>query len=141
MVNIIDLSILFGSLPCKIIKIHVVNASSSYNAVIRQTTVSTLKVVTSIPHLKIKFPTEFEVGEIMGDQAIARQCYLTTVLPRNKCQKTSIVNQVIEMDPGNLLEVQKEPNCVPMEETEEVTVDVDNPARIVKVGKKWEKSQ
>lgn len=58
----IDLPVLFGSMPCqtwKVMKFHVINASSSYNAILGQTTITALKAITSISHLKMKFPTEF----------------------------------------------------------------------------------
>lgn len=45
-VGIIDLHALFGSLPCqtwKTVKFHVVNATSSYNAILGRITLSTLK--------------------------------------------------------------------------------------------------
>lgn len=74
-VGVIDLLVLLGSLPCqtwKDVKFHVVNAASSYNVILGRTMLSTLKAVTSIPHLKMKFPMKFRVGEVIGDQAIAR---------------------------------------------------------------------
>lgn len=57
-VCVIDLQILFRSLPCqtwKVGKFHVVNVTSSYNAILGRATLSVLKAVTSIPHLKMKF--------------------------------------------------------------------------------------
>lgn len=34
------------------------------------------------------------------------------------------------------MEIPKEPDCVPMEATEEIEIDIDNPSRTVKVGRK-----
>ena len=66
----INLPVRVGSPPQQvwhIVKFHVVSASCSYNAILGRTTLSTLKAITSIPHLKMKFPTEFGVGEIKED--------------------------------------------------------------------------
>lgn len=57
-VGVIDLPVLFGSPPCQtwqMIKFHVINAISSYNAIMGRTTLSSLKAITSIPHLKMNF--------------------------------------------------------------------------------------
>lgn len=83
-IDTIDLTVLFETSSYQswhVVKFHVVNAASSYNAILGQTTLIALKVVTFIPHLKIKFPTEFGVGEVIGDQVAARQCYLSAVIP------------------------------------------------------------
>lgn len=79
-IGVIDLPVLFGSPPCqswKMVKFHVVNAISSYNAILGRTTLTDVKAITSIPHLNIKFPTEFGVGEVCGDQRTSRQCYIS----------------------------------------------------------------
>ena len=54
----------------------VVDFSSSYNAIIGRPTLNSWKAVTSTYHLSVKFPTENRVGEIQGDQLVARECYL-----------------------------------------------------------------
>lgn len=51
------------------------------------------------------------------------------------------INQVIEVDPGSSLENPKEPNCVSMEETEEMHIDINDPSKIVKIGKKLDENQ
>lgn len=77
MVGVIDPPMLFGSPPCQswqIVKLHVINAVSTNNAIIGRTTLGALKAIISSPHLKMKFPTEFGVGEVCGDQKISRKC-------------------------------------------------------------------
>ncbi|XP_074327012.1 uncharacterized protein LOC141664952 [Apium graveolens] len=99
-VGTIDMPVLFGSPPCqvwKVVKFHVISASSSFNAILGRTTIIALKAITSISHLKMKFPTDFRVGEMIGDQTTARQCYLTTVSPRKKGGEDLEVNQVFEI--------------------------------------------
>ncbi|XP_074356013.1 uncharacterized protein LOC141695684 [Apium graveolens] len=124
-VGTIDMPVLFGSPPCqvwKVVKFHVISASSSFNAILGRTTITALKAITSISHLKMKFPTDFGVGEMMGDQTTARQCYLE-------------VNQVLEIDPRNSIESTNQNSCFPAEETEEIEVVIGNPSKTTKVGK------
>ena len=52
-----------------------VNCPSSYNVIIGRPTLSRWKAVTSTYYLKVKFPTDSGVGEVKGDQGLARECY------------------------------------------------------------------
>ena len=54
----------------------VVDYLSAYNAILGHPTLNTWKAVTSTYHLMIKFPTEYGVGEVKGDQVAARECYI-----------------------------------------------------------------
>lgn len=93
--GIIDLPVLFGSAPClswQMVKFHVINATSTYNAIIGRTTQAALRAIISIPHLKMKFPTEFGVGEVKGEQQTSRQCYLGNVVPKKNIVQDSSVN-------------------------------------------------
>ena len=53
-----------------------VDCSSSYNAIIRRPTLNSWKAITSTYHLSVKFPTEYKVGQVQGDQLAVRECYL-----------------------------------------------------------------
>ncbi|KAG6692471.1 hypothetical protein I3842_10G115500 [Carya illinoinensis] len=54
----------------------VMKAHSSYNAILGRSTLNNLKAVTSTNHLKIKFPIEIGIGEVRGEQILARECYI-----------------------------------------------------------------
>nr|XP_023913140.1 uncharacterized protein LOC112024737 [Quercus suber] len=54
----------------------VVDYSSSYNAIIGKPTLNSWKAVTSTYHLSVKFPTDYGIGQVQGDQLAARECYL-----------------------------------------------------------------
>ena len=54
----------------------VVDCSSTYNAILGKPTLNSWKVVTSIYHLMIKFPIEYEAGEVCGDQVAACEYYV-----------------------------------------------------------------
>ena len=53
----------------------VVDYPSSYNVIIGRHTFNKWKLATSTCCLKVKFPTENGVGEVRGDQVLARECY------------------------------------------------------------------
>ena len=48
---------------------------SSYNVIIRRPTLNRWKAATSTYCLKVKFPIENSVGEVKGDQVLAKECY------------------------------------------------------------------
>ena len=54
----------------------VVDCSSAFNAILGHPTLNSWRAVTSTYHLMIKFPTEYGVGEVRGDQVAARECYI-----------------------------------------------------------------
>ena len=67
-----------GSYPLQVTNKHnflVVDSPSSYNVIIGRPTLNRWKVATYTYYLKVKFPIEQGVGEIRGDQVLARGCY------------------------------------------------------------------
>ncbi|XP_074374486.1 uncharacterized protein LOC141714889 [Apium graveolens] len=137
-VGTIDMLVLFGSPPCqiwKMVKFHVISVSSSFNAILGRTTITALRAITSISHLKMKFPTDFGVGEMIGDQVTARQCYLTTVSPRKRTEEELEVNQVLDIDPRELIDSSTSNSCSPLEKTEDIEVFEGNPDKTTRIGK------
>ena len=75
----ITLSVVVGDYPQQIAKdvtFLVVDCSSVYNAILGRPTFNSWKAVTLTYHLMIKFPTNYGVGELRGDQVAARECYV-----------------------------------------------------------------
>ena len=75
----VTLPVTIGDYPQQITKdvtFHVVDCSSAYNAIIGRPTLNSWKVVTSTYHQIIKFPTEYGVREIRGNQVAALECYV-----------------------------------------------------------------
>ncbi|XP_074378044.1 uncharacterized protein LOC141719566 [Apium graveolens] len=72
------LPVIFGSAPNQVthvIKFYVINAPSSYNGIIGRSALTMMQAITSISHLKIKFPIPTGVGDIKGDYGVAETCY------------------------------------------------------------------
>ena len=53
----------------------VVDCPSSYNVIIGRPMLNHWKAATSTYYLKVKYPIEDDVGEVKGDQVLARECY------------------------------------------------------------------
>lgn len=78
----INLPVVFGIEPCQvetIVKFYVINGASSYNAILGRPTLANLRVITSITHMKMKFPTPYKVGEVRDNQQTSRVCYSTAL--------------------------------------------------------------
>ena len=72
----VTLSIVVGDYPQQITKdmtFLVVNCSSAYNAILGRPTLNSWKAITSTYHLMIRFPTDYRVGELRGNQVAARE--------------------------------------------------------------------
>ena len=72
--GVVTLPVTVGYYPQQITKdvtFLVVDCSFAYNAILGQPTLNAWKAVTSTYHLMIKFLTDYEVGELCGDQIAA----------------------------------------------------------------------
>ena len=57
----------------------VMDAYSLYTAIIAKPWLHTLGAVSSTLHQKVKYPSEGQIEEILGDQAMARQCMVAAI--------------------------------------------------------------
>jgi hypothetical protein len=76
--NSIDLPVKAWTYPRQkviMVKFLIVDRVSAYNAIIGRIALNHSKVVTSTPHLSMKFLTKEGVGVVKGDQKEARRCY------------------------------------------------------------------
>ncbi|XP_075651794.1 uncharacterized protein LOC142622232 [Castanea sativa] len=76
--DIVTLTITVGSYPWQLTRqmdFLVVDCPSSYNMIVGRPSLNRWKTTTSTYFLKVKFPTENGVGEVKGDQVLARECY------------------------------------------------------------------
>ena len=97
-----------------------VDCSSSYNAIIGMPT-----AVTSTYHLSIKFPTEYGVGQVQGDQLAKRECYLAILAMDEQVQTMNIEERRVMAEPTEVLE--------------DIPLDENNPEKYTRVGADMEK--
>ena len=60
----------------------VVDAYTPYTAVVARPWLYTFGAISSTLHQKVKYLSEGQIEEILGDQAMARQCMVTTIRHR-----------------------------------------------------------
>ena len=68
----------------------------------------------------IKFPTEYRIGELRGDQVAARECYIAMLEMEDHRQTMCIGEQRTIVEP--------------VEELEEVILDESRPGRTTRMG-------
>ena len=76
--GIVTLTVTIGTYPRQLTRqldFLVVDCPSSYNVISKRPTLNRWKAATSTYCLKVKFPTENGVGQVKGDQVLARECY------------------------------------------------------------------
>ena len=57
----------------------IVDAYSPYTAIVARPWLHTLGVVSSTLHQKVKYPSEGQIREILGDQSLVRQCLVAAI--------------------------------------------------------------
>ena len=57
-----------------------VDAYSPYTAIIARPWLHVLGAVSSTLHLKVKFPSDDQIKELVGSQFVARQCLLAAII-------------------------------------------------------------
>ena len=71
-------------------------------------------------HLMIKFPTEYGVGEVRGDQVVARECYIAMLEMDDHLQTMNIEEERVVVEP--------------VEGLEEILLDNSRPERTTRIG-------
>ena len=92
----ITLSVTAGDYPQQItreVTFLVVDCLSTYNAIFGRPTLNSWKAVTSTYHLMIKFPTDYGVGELRGNQVAVRECYIVMLEMEDQQQTMCIGEQ------------------------------------------------
>ncbi|XP_059428602.1 uncharacterized protein LOC132162383 [Corylus avellana] len=90
-IGLISLPVTAGTAPRQstiMVDFLVIDQPSAYNMIIGRPALNQLRAVTSTYHLKMKFPTIEGVGEVRGDQVVARRCYNTSL---KKCPKSALL--------------------------------------------------
>ena len=106
-VGTITLPVVVGEYPQQVTKdvnFLMVDCSSSYNVIIGRPTLNSWKAVTFTYHLSVKFPTEYGVGEVQGDQLAAKKYYLAMLTIDEQAQMMNIEERRVVAEPTEALE-------------------------------------
>ena len=68
----------------------VVDAFSPYTTIVARPWLHTLEAVSSTLHQKVKYPSEGQIEEILGDQAMARQCMVAAIRHRPEVEPMTL---------------------------------------------------
>ncbi|XP_073120218.1 uncharacterized protein [Henckelia pumila] len=119
----------------RIVSFIIVDASSAYNVILGRPAMTTFMAVASALHQKIKFPVGNEVGEVQGDQIIARKCYVEEVRIEQKVARTDNIDRpgLSGMEKVNLIE---DTSVTTEEEIEEILISP--PSGVVKIARTLE---
>jgi hypothetical protein len=121
--GMITLQIIAGTYPkqaTKKVNFLVVDCPSAYNVIIGRPTLNRLRAITSTYHLLVRFPTENGIGEMKGVQAMAKECYLTTV------NAEQVHQMLIVEERQNIAE--------PTKELEEIVLIEGNEKKMTRIG-------
>ena len=119
----VTLSVMVSDYPQQIAKnvtFLVVDCSSAYNAILGRLTLNLWMAMTSTYHLMIKFPTDYDVGELRGDQVATSECYIAMMEVDDHLQVMNIEEHQTTTEP--------------VEKLEEVLLDDSNHGRTTKIG-------
>ena len=68
----------------------VVDAYSPYTTIVARPWLHTLGAVSSTLHQKVKYPSEGQIEEILGDQAMAQQCMVAAIRHRPEVEPMTL---------------------------------------------------
>ena len=68
----------------------VVDAYSPYTAIVARPWLHTLGAVSSTLHQKIKYPSEGQIEEILGDQTMAQECMVAAIQHRPEAKLVTL---------------------------------------------------
>ena len=117
---IISLSVIAGTYPTQVtrkVDFLIVDCPSSYNVILGRPMLNRLKAATSTYCLKVKFPTPHGIGEVCGDQLLARECYQAMLASKENH------TWMVEEEPAK-----------PIEDVESVELMEGNPLKTTKEG-------
>ena len=73
----------------------VVDSYSPYTAIVARPWLHALGVVSSTLHLKVKYPSEGLVKEILGSQFVAKQCMVAAILHKPKAAPSTFAEKLL----------------------------------------------
>ena len=119
--GIVTLTVIVETYPAQVTKeidFLIVDCPSTYNIILGRPALNRLRAVTSTYYLKVKFPIAYRVGEIRGDQVLARECYQAALASREN--HTWVINE-------------SEPILEPSKTQQEVEIVLGDSTKVLKI--------
>ncbi|XP_077249357.1 uncharacterized protein LOC143888847 [Tasmannia lanceolata] len=127
----IDLPVTFGTYPLQktiMTTFMVVDIPFTYSGIIGCPTLRDLGAVVSTPHLKMKFPTRTGIGEVRGQQMMARQCYAASLKGSNAPAENFMIGSEDPRERARTVRGE------PIEELDSIPISEDQPEKEVRIG-------
>ena len=103
----------------------IVDAYSPYTAIVARPWLHTLGAISSTLHQKVKYPSEGQIKEILGDQVMARQCMVAAIRHRPETQlMTRREKELYQLKPP-MLSIDRPVEEVKCEDLVKITVGDD----------------
>ncbi|XP_075654777.1 uncharacterized protein LOC142624941 [Castanea sativa] len=106
--GIVTLTVTVGTYPRQLshqLDFLMVDCPSFYNVIIGRPTLNRWKSATSTNCLKVKFLTENDVGEVKGDQVLARECYQAVLAAKENHTWTIEENEEDKIETPEIVEL------------------------------------
>ena len=119
--GIVTLTVIVETYPAQVTKeidFLIVDYPSTYNIILGRPALNRLRAVTSTYYLKVKFSIAYRVGEIRGDQVLAKECYQAALASREN--HTWVINE-------------SEPILEPSKTQQEVEIVLGDSMKVLKI--------
>ena len=73
----------------------VMDAYSPYTAIVDRPWLHTLGAISSTLHQKVKYPSEGQIKEILGDQSLARHCLMVAIQHKLEAESSTYKEKVL----------------------------------------------
>ncbi|XP_012833163.1 PREDICTED: uncharacterized protein LOC105954039 [Erythranthe guttata] len=143
----VTLPISLGTEPLRAtrsVRFLIIDAPSTYNMIMGRPSMNVFEAIVSTFHMKMKFPVMDKVGEVRGDQELARKCYNLALRESRRINPVSWgkaerpreddIGRSEEKRPRIDPEEKEQTHIQPMEELAVVHLSEEDPSRITKMG-------
>ena len=110
----------------------VMDAYSPYTSIVARPWLHTLGAVSSILHQKIKYPSEGQIEEILGDQDMAQQCMVAAIRHRPEAEPVNLNEKELQQLKPPVLSIDRTSEEVECEDLVKVTIG-DDPEKFFQI--------
>ena len=110
-----------------------VDAYSPYTAIVARPWLHTLGTISSTLHQKVKYPSGGQIKEILGDQALARQCMVATIQHKLEAESSAHGEKGLQQLKSPALSIDKPIEEAKCEDLVKVVIR-DDPEKFFQIG-------
>ena len=111
----------------------VVDAYSPYTAIVARPWLHTLGAVSSTLHQKVKYLSEGQIKEILGDQSMARQCLVVAIQHKPEAESSAHEEKDLYQLKPSVLSIDKPAEDAKCEDLVKIIIG-DDPEKFFQIG-------